>query len=156
MFPQAVILPSATLTTPPPPPVSDGRRRRREGRDARRVGNRARRTSVVPNASLWSFSASSAGSQQVKPLPSGVRSDDAVPAAHLPTDLVASSDTLRTVAGEPVRSFALGGNRNVRQPRELAPTARASGVNYFFAYSMARSPPSPVSGALLLSVKLHL
>ena len=58
------------------------------------------------------------------------------PATLAQVRIVASSPKLRTVNGDPVRAAGLGGNRNVRQPKALAPTARAHGVNYFFAYSM--------------------
>ena len=54
----------------------------------------------------------------------------------MPSELVKPSDVLRSASGEPVRTFALGGNRNVRQPRDLPLAAREAGVNYFFAYSM--------------------
>ena len=70
-----------------------------------------------------------------EPPPVDVQKKLATP-PQLPPELVAKSTILRTVAGEPVRMFGLGGNRNVRQPRELAAAARAAGVNYFFAYSM--------------------
>ena len=58
------------------------------------------------------------------------------PLTPLPASAVAEHPKLRTVSGQPVRAFALGGNREVRQPRALAPEARLRGVNYFFAYSM--------------------
>ena len=58
------------------------------------------------------------------------------PATLAQVRIVASSPKLRTVNGDPVRAAGLGGNRNVRQPKALAPTARAHGVNYFFAYSL--------------------
>ena len=51
------------------------------------------------------------------------------PATLAQVRIVASSPKLRTVNGDPVRAAGLGGNRNVRQPKALAPTARAHGVN---------------------------
>ena len=62
--------------------------------------------------------------------------DPAINRAQVPPTIVAQSPKLRAVNGDPVRAPALGGNRNVRQPKSLAPTAQAHGVNYFFAYSM--------------------
>ena len=69
-------------------------------------------------------------------------SDDAVapessaPVPTLHPDTTATHPKLRTVSGQPVQTYALGGNREVRQPADLAIAAREHGVNYFFAYSM--------------------
>lgn len=69
-------------------------------------------------------------------------SDDAVapessaPVPTLHPDTTATHPKLRTVSGQPVQTYALGGNREVRQPADLAVAAREHGVNYFFAYSM--------------------
>ena len=49
---------------------------------------------------------------------------------------MATHPKLRTVSGEPVRAFALGGNRETRQRSDVVTEAYARGVNYFFAYSM--------------------
>ena len=56
--------------------------------------------------------------------------------SRIPEDRVATHPKLRTVSGEPVRAFALGGNRETRQRSDVVTEAYARGVNYFFAYSM--------------------
>ena len=58
------------------------------------------------------------------------------PPRRIPDGRVATHPKLRTVSGQPVRAFALGGNRETRQDANVVAEAYARGVNYFFAYSM--------------------
>ena len=62
--------------------------------------------------------------------------ESSAPVPTLHPDTTATHPKLRTVSGQPVQTYALGGNREVRQPADLAIAAREHGVNYFFAYSM--------------------
>jgi hypothetical protein len=101
------------------------------------------RPTLLPHASRHQRRRESTRSCRTTTIAAAASSTDSSPQrlqTHqlLPPQLIASSKILRTASGEAVRSFALGGNRNVRQPRELVAAARAAGVNYFFAYSMAR------------------
>ncbi|KAK3243999.1 hypothetical protein CYMTET_46373 [Cymbomonas tetramitiformis] len=50
--------------------------------------------------------------------------------------LTSDSQKLRTKSGLPVRSFGLGGNRNVWQSKEIVSKAWKAGINYFFCYSL--------------------
>ena len=99
-----------------------------------------------PASTLMSLLTASvdAGDDGTSQSPSGVASGDASreadaeppPVKRIPDDRVATHPKLRTVSGEPVRAFALGGNRETRQDANVVAEAYARGVNYFFAYSM--------------------
>ena len=102
------------------------------GRDQPRVTRQPRKSPIMrPLSALLSLL-----SAQKDDTSAADAVDPAINRAQVPPTIVAKSPKLRAVNGDPVRAPALGGNRNVRQPKSLAPTAQAHGVNYFFAYSM--------------------
>ena len=81
-------------------------------------------------------SSSSLSGEASEKLASSASGPGSPPKSRIPEDRVATHSKLRTVSGEPVRAFALGGNRETRQRSDVVTEAYARGVNYFFAYSM--------------------